>query len=47
MDRVTGMAELDKNFSYAVTVFNVCPCEVSTEIPDLAAMGLRIASCAG
>ncbi|KAL6653132.1 hypothetical protein ACP70R_012057 [Stipagrostis hirtigluma subsp. patula] len=36
------MAQLDKNFSYVVTVFNVCPCEVSIEIPDLASMGLEL-----
>ncbi|KAL6841127.1 hypothetical protein ACP4OV_029096 [Aristida adscensionis] len=36
------MAQLDKNFSYIVTVFNVCPNEVCIEIPDLASMGLEL-----
>uniref|UniRef100_A0A0A9DQ95 Zpu1 n=1 Tax=Arundo donax TaxID=35708 RepID=A0A0A9DQ95_ARUDO len=36
------MAQLDKNFSYVVTVFNVCPYEVSIEIPALASMGLEL-----
>ncbi|XP_062184340.1 pullulanase 1, chloroplastic [Phragmites australis] len=36
------MAQLDKNFSYVVTIFNVCPYEVSIEIPDLASMGLEL-----
>ncbi|CAN6234327.1 unnamed protein product [Urochloa humidicola] len=36
------MAQLDKNFSCVVTVFNACPHEVSVEIPDLAKMGLQL-----
>uniref|UniRef100_A0A0D9W273 Glycosyl hydrolase family 13 catalytic domain-containing protein n=1 Tax=Leersia perrieri TaxID=77586 RepID=A0A0D9W273_9ORYZ len=38
----SGMALLDKNFSYVVTVFNVCPHEVSIEIHDLASLGLEL-----
>ncbi|KAK3143133.1 hypothetical protein QOZ80_4BG0358810 [Eleusine coracana subsp. coracana] len=36
------MAQLDKNFSYIVTVFNVCPYDISLEIPDLASMRLEL-----
>nr|CAB3502225.1 unnamed protein product [Digitaria exilis] len=36
------MAQLDKNFSCVVTVFNACPHEVSIEIPDLMSMGLEL-----
>nr|BAA09167.1 starch debranching enzyme precursor [Oryza sativa] len=36
------MAQLDKNFSYVVTIFNVCPHEVSIEIHDLASLGLEL-----
>ncbi|KAJ1270053.1 hypothetical protein BS78_06G025000 [Paspalum vaginatum] len=36
------MAQLDKNFSRVVTVFNVCPYEVSIEIPDLASLGIQL-----
>nr|AHW98508.1 pullulanase precursor [Oryza brachyantha] len=36
------IAQLDKNFSYVVTIFNVCPYEVSIEIHDLASLGLEL-----
>uniref|UniRef100_A0A0E0DAM9 Glycosyl hydrolase family 13 catalytic domain-containing protein n=1 Tax=Oryza meridionalis TaxID=40149 RepID=A0A0E0DAM9_9ORYZ len=36
------MAQLDKNFSYVVTIFNVCPHEVTIEIHDLASLGLGL-----
>ncbi|KAL5214545.1 hypothetical protein ABZP36_003697 [Zizania latifolia] len=36
------MAQLDKNFSYVVTVFNVCPDKVSVEIADLASLRLEL-----
>ncbi|KQJ81407.1 pullulanase 1, chloroplastic [Brachypodium distachyon] len=36
------MAQLDANFSSVVTVFNVCPDEVSMDIPALASMGLEL-----
>ncbi|KAF0891634.1 hypothetical protein E2562_010618 [Oryza meyeriana var. granulata] len=36
------IAQLDKSFSYVVTVFNVCLYEVSIEIHDLASLGLEL-----
>ncbi|TVU04286.1 hypothetical protein EJB05_47148, partial [Eragrostis curvula] len=36
------MARLDKNYSYVVTVFNVCPHDISIEIPGLASMRLEL-----
>ncbi|KAG0524993.1 hypothetical protein BDA96_06G017200 [Sorghum bicolor] len=36
------MAQIDKTFSCVVTVFNVCPHEVTIEIPDLASLGLQL-----
>ncbi|XP_066346642.1 pullulanase 1, chloroplastic-like isoform X1 [Miscanthus floridulus] len=36
------MAQIDETFSYVVAVFNVCPYEVSIEIPDLASLGLQL-----
>ncbi|CAO2034210.1 unnamed protein product [Urochloa humidicola] len=41
-DDAHEMAQLDKNFSCVVTVFNACPHEVSIEIPDLAKMRLQL-----
>ncbi|ONM18908.1 pullulanase-type starch debranching enzyme1 [Zea mays] len=36
------MAQIDETFSCVVTVFNVCPYEVSIEIPDLASLRLQL-----
>ncbi|KAM0881788.1 hypothetical protein ACQ4PT_032737 [Festuca glaucescens] len=36
------MAQLDANFSHVVVVFNVCPHEVSMDIPALASMALEL-----
>ncbi|KAM3207933.1 hypothetical protein ACQJBY_062920 [Aegilops geniculata] len=41
-DEKPEMAQLDANFSYVVTVFNVCPHEVSMDIPALASMRLEL-----
>uniref|UniRef100_A0ACD5V8C5 Uncharacterized protein n=1 Tax=Avena sativa TaxID=4498 RepID=A0ACD5V8C5_AVESA len=36
------MAQLDANFCYVVSIFNVCPHEVSMDIPALASMELEL-----
>ncbi|XP_020198570.3 pullulanase 1, chloroplastic isoform X2 [Aegilops tauschii subsp. strangulata] len=41
-DEKPEVAQLDANFSYVVTVFNVCPHEVSMDIPALASMRLEL-----
>ncbi|WOL05805.1 pullulanase 1, chloroplastic-like [Canna indica] len=42
VDGNTGMAQVDPNYSFIVVIFNVCPTEVSLEIPSLKSRKLQL-----